>query len=97
MYSAAHQALDGVNVWSVWHDGQVDLYNVGVSGRAPKVLSEISTSAHAEQDANGGKDSEVDYSFDIPVEIAFRLTGYRHDRWRFEWGEPHFTVVESAL
>jgi len=36
----------------------------------------------------------VDYLFDIPIELAAEVTGYRHDRSEFAWGQPHFTKVE---
>jgi len=94
MYSAAHQASGGHDVWSIWHDNDVDLYDLNVSGQPPSFLSEVRSSRQAEQDAQGGKDAGVDYIFDIPVEVAFRLTGYRYDRWRFDWGEPEFTAIE---
>jgi hypothetical protein len=38
----------------------------------------------------------VDYIFDIPVDLAEAMTGYRHDRVKFTWGEPRFTIVERA-
>jgi hypothetical protein len=33
----------------------------------------------SEQAAAGGKEPDVDHTFDIPVELALSLTGYRHD------------------
>jgi hypothetical protein len=38
----------------------------------------------------------VDYIFDIPVETAFQLTGYRHDLAKFAWGQSHFTALERS-
>lgn len=38
----------------------------------------------------------LDYIFDIPLELAEALTGYRHDRRKFSWGTPRFTVVERV-
>ena len=38
----------------------------------------------------------VDYLFDIPVDLAEAMTGYRHDRLKFSWGEPRFTIIERA-
>jgi hypothetical protein len=32
----------------------------------------------------------------MPVELARYLTGYRHDRWKFDWGKPRFTKLERA-
>jgi hypothetical protein len=36
---------------------------------------------------------KVDYGFDIPVELAREITGYRHDRVEFDWGKPRFTTL----
>jgi hypothetical protein len=47
----------------------------------------------ADQDAEGDS-PEVDYIFDIPVELANALCGYRHDQ-RLDWGNPKFTRLES--
>jgi hypothetical protein len=96
MYSAAHQASQGHDVWSISHDSDIDRYDLTVSGQPPSFFNAVRSSLQAEQDAHGGKDAGVDYIFDIPVEVAFRLTGYRYDRWRFEWGEPDFTVIERT-
>jgi hypothetical protein len=35
----------------------------------------------------------VDYIFDIPVELAAALTGYRHNQMSFDWGVPRFTAL----
>ncbi len=96
MYSAVHQAAEGRDLWSVCHDCQIDMYNLSVSRNPPSIFADISKALHAKQDENGGVDAGVDYIFDIPVEVAFQLTGYRHDRWRFDWGEPSFTVIERT-
>jgi len=37
---------------------------------------------------------EVDYMFDVPVGLAAEVTGFRHDRSEFEWGQPQFTKLE---
>ncbi len=45
---------------------------------------------------SGGSDRwmEVDYMFDVPVELAAELTGYRHDYAKSEWGQPDFRRLE---
>ena len=48
-----------------------------------------------QQDAEGGSKALVDYVFDIPVRLAEDLCGYRHDRWKFDWGQPVFTRLEQ--
>ena len=93
MFSAAHESLSGRRVWNVWHNGQSEIYNVGVYGRVPIFFHSTKQSLFEKQNAHGGRNAGVDYIFDLPVELAFRMTGYRHDRLRFDWGSPAFTVV----
>jgi hypothetical protein len=38
-----------------------------------------------------GETLRFDHTFDIPVEVATAVCTYHHDRWKFEWGKPHFT------
>ena len=97
MFSACHAAKDGRTLWEVSHDFQNGgTYDLRSSGEVPKEFSAIAAARRAEQDANGGDDSEVDYCIDAPLDLAMELTGYRHDRFSFDWGEPRFTVVEGV-
>jgi len=38
----------------------------------------------------------VDYVFDIPIELAAELAGYRHDCAKFDWGKPRFIGLEPG-
>ena len=40
--------------------------------------------------------ADVDFVFDVPVQLAAELCGYQHDRWKFDWGEPVFSRLEPA-
>jgi hypothetical protein len=42
----------------------------------------------------GQRWAAADYMFDIPVELAAALTGFRHDRAEFEWRRAHFAKLE---
>jgi len=95
MFSAAHCFTNGVHAWSVSHNGeQSGPYDLAVTGGPPPALDAIKQRFLAEQDANGGENADVDFGFDVPVQLAMELTRYRHDRWEFSWGEPAFTVIE---
>ncbi len=80
MCSLAAGWKNGKQLWSVIHDAQKALRHLDVSGDVPKVLAVISERLNAEQDAYSDKKPEVDYIFDIPVELAKELTGFRHDQ-----------------
>jgi hypothetical protein len=96
MFSAAAGYLDGQEVWSVWHDAQRSIYNLETEGALPPELQPIRQRLTGRQDKEGGRNAGVDHIFDIPVELAAALTGYRHDHTHFDWGQPRFVNLETA-
>jgi hypothetical protein len=48
-------------------------------------------------DPNAGRWSNVDYVWDVPVTLAQRITGYRHDHWRYDWGTPAFVEAMRSV
>src|SRR5438128_12635623 len=91
MASAAFLYEHGERKWAVRHDSERGIYDLTVDGHPPELLSQIHAQLKTLQDNAGGADANVDYIFDVPLELAAKLCGYRHDRWQFEWGEPSFT------
>jgi hypothetical protein len=98
MASAAHGCANGQLLWSVTHDGDKDLYDLTASGAVPDGFAAIKSRLVKSQDEEAQAKSmlPVDYLFDAPVELAAALTGYRHDRTQFDWGEPVFFLAEPA-
>jgi hypothetical protein len=96
MYSASHCCTDRKPVWSVWHDGQKGVWDISTLGEVPAELSAINMRLFAQQTKAGGSRAVVDYSFDIPIDLAFAITGYRHDHLKFDWGQPKFTIIERV-
>lgn len=91
MFSAVHGTEENVERWSVQHDSERGLRDLQIAGTPPDALDGIKAKLLAEQDGS----EDVDYVFDIPVELAFQLTGFRHDLWDYPQGkQPHFTMVE---
>jgi hypothetical protein len=81
MCSEASGWRNGERTWSVAHDAQKGLTHLAVVGDAPPILPGIHEGLAKRLEAAGGKDaSDVDYIFDVPVELAAILTGFRHDR-----------------
>jgi hypothetical protein len=94
MFSDATLFNAGRKVWSVSHyagDGSLDLKT---AGQPPVEILAIRDKLLAEQKA-AGPASEVDHVFDIPVEAARLVTSYRHDQWKYDWGEPVFHVLKA--
>jgi hypothetical protein len=79
MVSIATGWKDGRRVWSVTHDGQRDMEHLQTEGDLPAAFTSIRDRLRSEQQTAGGRKADVDYTFDVPVELAQTLTGYRHD------------------
>ena len=79
MFSEATGWRDGHSVWRVTHDAQRGTENLHTEGELPVAFAPIRDRLGAEQSAAGGKDSDADYIFDVPVELARSFTEYRHD------------------
>jgi hypothetical protein len=93
MVSGSYCYSNGQEVWSIRHDSERGRYDLSISGILPPEFELIKTRLYALQADNDRAKGRVDYMFDVPVELAAKLTGYRHDQTRFDWGNPHFTVL----
>lgn len=76
MVSSAAGWKDGQLRWSVTHDAQKGLHDLDVQGEPPLEFAAIRDRKYSEQAAG---DRNVDYLFDIPVETAGIVVGYRHN------------------
>jgi hypothetical protein len=96
MYADAILYNDGKPVWSISHfvgDGRFDLK---VTGAPPAEIEQIRDKLIAEQKKNDAGQADTDFIFDIPMDAARLVTGYRYDQWKFDWGEPVFHVLKPA-
>ena len=94
MFSAAQLYADGRQQWAVIRDFQAGEYHLEVDGHPPDNLLEIAErqTKHQREDSEA---SGIDYMFEIPLELAESLCGFRHDLGRYDWGEPRFTELEE--
>ncbi len=81
MFQEARGYEGGAQVWRVTHDSSKPegMYHLDVEGRPPATFEEIRRTALANQDENGGKDSEVDFVCEAPLELAKSICGFKHD------------------
>jgi hypothetical protein len=96
MNSLATEWKDGRQLWSVSHDGSDGGDQLAVEGQLPDVFEELrheAEAAQAESDKEGGG---VDFVFDIPLDLAAELTGFRHDEMGFDDDIPPFTALERT-
>ena len=73
MVSKATGWMDGEMVWSVTHDAQKDERHLDVHGTPPPEFAAIRDRLFAK------RTPDCDYIFDVPVETAQSICGYRHD------------------
>ena len=92
MISAAYGYERESRVWELAHNRQRGIDDLSVSGSPPPSFQSIRQRLTQEQEAKRGGD--VDYIFDIPVEVAAAVCGYWYYRCTYEWGTPQFTRLE---
>lgn len=95
MYSVAHAWKDGQQLWAVEHDCEKGLKHLDVQGGTPSFFDAMRTDLLRKQEAAGEK-ARVDYVFDGPVDLAFAVTGYRHDHVIEGMGDTPFEVLEET-
>jgi hypothetical protein len=96
MASACYFYRSGRHVWTVTHDSTNGCYDLSVDGDPPDPFRTLRDGLLKQQREAGGDKASIDFVFDIPVELASALCGYRHDRWKFDWGEPMFSRLKSS-
>jgi hypothetical protein len=91
MVSAAHGYERGNRLWELTHNGQEGVDDLSISGSPPPSFDAIRRRLAQEQESTTG---DVDYIFDIPVEVAGSICNYRHDRVMYDWGQPQFIRLD---
>jgi hypothetical protein len=81
---------EGRPVWSIAHEAAGGEPQLSVDGDVPELLHPVREEMLAR--ANGVATPELAY--EIPLEVAARITGFRHDALGFEEDGPQFTVLE---
>lgn len=84
---------DGAEVWSVYHDGSDDVMHLEIDGSPPAELAAIAEQGLELQLAEP-EDSDVDFVFDIPIELFVILGGLRYDMDPEDAGPAPWQVLE---
>lgn len=92
--SLAMEWRDGKQVWSLSHDGSEGGDQLAVEGTLPDVFEELHQEAVAAQEESRKEGGEVDFVFDIPLDLAAEITGFRHDEMGFDDDIPPFNALE---
>ncbi|MGC4091934.1 MAG: hypothetical protein QM756_29435 [Polyangiaceae bacterium] len=80
MFSSSFEWVDGALRWQLTHNSENGRYDLQVEATPPLELTAIQAHATAQQDADGGADSDTDYLFSVPIDLAAQLVGFHHDR-----------------
>jgi len=93
MVSWARGWSAGTLAWSVCHDLQVGLRHLEASGDLPPEYPAVRDRLLGKQDQDP---DGADYVFDVPVALAERLTGFRHDFTPPSREDRRFEVLDSV-
>lgn len=99
MACAAYLYEDGVQIFALEHISEKGIRDLSVIGRPPSEFVSIRDRLVQQQEKEDAENRAsllyTDFIFDIPLETARAICGYRHDRWKFDWGEPVFTSAQQ--
>lgn len=96
MVCSAEAWTDGTQAWRVEHDAQVGVDHLSVTGTPPEALAAIKERCTLAQQGAAGESLPVDCYFEIPLELANAIVGYRHDDAAADENSARFTVLVDA-
>jgi hypothetical protein len=79
MFSSVEEWAAGALVWRAVHAGENGPIDLKTSGTLPPSFQPMADALMAKQEAEGGKTAGVDYYFDIPLNAARAIMGFKHD------------------
>jgi hypothetical protein len=80
MFSSAEEWRGGQQIWSVTHEGESGPHNLEESGSLPEQYPSIKQRLLAAQEEEDRNAPEVDHIFDVPLELAESIAGFKHDK-----------------
>jgi len=96
MFVRASAWSNGREVWSMQHDGNdAAVMDLAVQGSPPESFNALRERCVAQQAADGGKDN-VDYVFEIPLELAKSIVGFKHDEITSEIDSESFWALRQG-
>ncbi len=86
MWSVAELWRNGTQVWRIEHDAQKSISHISTSGLLPGGYPAIDRRFAEKQKESGGEKSDTDYFFEIPLQMAKSIVGFKHDEAGLEDG-----------
>lgn len=84
---------NGAQVWHIAHDAQQSIDHISTSGLLPDGYSAIEREFAEQQVQAGGKKADTDYFFEIPLQMAKSIVGFKHDESGLE--DESFAVFKA--
>lgn len=88
MVSVAEGWNDGTRSWSIAHNAQEGMFDLTAEGVLPAHYESIKNDCISQQNTEGGDDADVDFIFDVPLQVAKQICGYKHDEDPSPWVPP---------
>ena len=79
MFSSAEYWAGGNQVWRAEHVGENGPIHLKTSGILPTGFEAMAAAHKEAQEADGGEKADVDHYFDIPLNAAKEIIGFKHD------------------
>lgn len=79
MFSSAEYWVSGNQVWRAEHVGENGPIHLNTSGALPQGFEAMAAARKEMQEADGGEKAGVDHYFDIPLNAAREIMGFKHD------------------
>lgn len=96
MASSAELWSDGKRKWWISHQGEDGPKGLAMDGELPASFASIRSAMEEAQRAAGGDNADVDYLFEIPLQVAQQLVGFKHDEDCPHMTEEQFVVLTRA-
>lgn len=93
MYSSAECWRDGRRLWHIEHASEEGEDHLAVQGAAPDCLARLLADLRRKR----AEDGEVDWFFEIPLDCAQALVGFRHDADHPGLRDDGFHILEPLL
>ena len=96
MFSSAEEWVAGALAWRAVHVGENGPIHLKTSGALPPSFQSMADGLAAKQEAEGGKTAHVDYYFEIPLNAAKAITGFKHDENAPEVDYEKFDLLQDT-
>ncbi len=94
MFSSCSFWDKGKKAWSVKHRGDRNVFDLVKSGKVPKSYASLMEELVQKQKAESGENADVDHIFELPLELAKQLVGFRHDQETGDAGDGSYEILE---